>query len=275
MRTLRIQHLDAILMGPDRSILGVVFLHGYGRSWDEKKFLRLGKELDKKGVTSLAISFSGWGQSGGEPGKVTLGQLLNDVVLARRFLSERCGCDEVSVFAHSLGASIVAAGIHISRFSRIALLAPALAQSKLQRYWAAGTPDFEDVEGAEVSFQKKLKHRSPLQNELSQHDYSCCLRERFGSVLHVHGLSDQTVPIDTVRLPLPEDRRLFLKGGGHDLETEEELNTWVPVVASFLVGEASGTVVGETNSIRLAQTGQGGPGGYQLRTSRFGCYARP
>jgi pimeloyl-ACP methyl ester carboxylesterase len=85
-------------------------LHGFGNSKDEvdNMYAREAAALAEKGITSLRISFRGFGKSDGDTGNATINQMVDDVQAAGRRLAGVQGVDShrLGVLGFSLGGGV-------------------------------------------------------------------------------------------------------------------------------------------------------------------------
>lgn len=237
---------------------GVICLHGFGRHGDEPKFHELGRELSRRGVTTLSFSMSGWGQSEGDCYRMTMDGLASDVRSAAEFLRKEAKVERLNVFAHSMGACVVAKSMFTygKMFERIVFLAPALNQKKLQRYWFAKQQfrdatwsDFrhhldEDMFRKYISEPRVVKDLSGNERKVSANfflhvsmvDYTTLIGGRSDMILHIHGTHDKTVPMECVKLP--GCKNISVKMGDHDLENM--CGSWTSSAADYLVLNGNG-----------------------------------
>ncbi len=139
--------------------------------------------------------------------------------------------------------------------NKLILLAPALNQQKLHRYWFAQIQNKEkeitwqnyQENFSEELFQKDItrKSRFTKENEISKEyfmdnskiDYQDYLKyiKNFNNVLIIHGDRDDKVPPQSNdRLP-QEIKILNIPSGNHDLSRPDMLAQWLKEVVKFLV----------------------------------------
>ncbi len=226
----------------------LVCLHGFERTSMERKFQALTEKVNKINLPSFRFDFTGCGMSNGDYSEMTITQMTDDLKRAIKTLSLN-GFKKYSFFAHSLGACVLSNLLkEDSRFckiNKIILMAPALNQRDLLRYWFVqlqrpNTP-WEEYESffSEEKFEEYLKEETLLSNpvhlkyfeENKDKDYSCPFRGE--EVLHIHGMRDKVVPYESVDISYFSITNQILQGD-HDMETPRHLNMWTQTVAEFL-----------------------------------------
>lgn len=235
----------------------VLMLHGFERAAStEPKFKRLADALGQVGVASFRLDFTGCGLSDGDFQQNTTSSYVEDARLMISYLKEK-GLQPYAVVAHSLAACVVTS-LDLEdqqAFERVVLLAPALNQKQLLRYWFVKNlmkkkdplfrvtwgnySEFLD-EAAFVTDCEKVDRMSKanfvgaeyfLQNK--EHDYSERYIPSLSKTLLIHGSGDDTVPLESLSTSFP--RQLIVKNGDHDLERPDLIKQWLPDAVRFLV----------------------------------------
>ena len=252
--------LRGILTLPDGEIRsGVIFVHGFERNATvEKKFRLTANELAKQGIASLRFDASGCGLSEGDFSDTTIAKRSQEMMAAVDFFKNEVGDIKIDLFAHSLGACLVAARLEELKpiASKIVLVAPALNQRDLLRfYFARDLMKIKDP-GIAVSWNN---YKQYLDEELFQKNCdqaNAMLKENFiGSnyfmeaksvdfsrsfdgikekVLHIHGDADPKVPLESLGSIFPN--RIIVPGGDHDLERPDWWCQWFSKAAEFITG---------------------------------------
>lgn len=248
--------LRGVLSSQGASEHVVLMLHGFERAAStEPKFTRLADTLGKAGIASLRLDFTGCGLSDGDFQQNTISSYTEDARLALVYMRER-GFERYGVVAHSLAACVVAS-LDVrdqEGFERIVLLAPALNQKQLLRYWFVKNmmkkkdPLFRVTWGNyaelldEVAFItdcERIDRMSKanfvgveyfLQNK--EQDYSEKINLLLPRTLLVHGSGDDTVPLESLDINFPN--QLIVKNGDHDLERPDLIQQWLPNAVKFL-----------------------------------------
>ncbi|OGZ10740.1 MAG: hypothetical protein A3D65_01735 [Candidatus Lloydbacteria bacterium RIFCSPHIGHO2_02_FULL_50_13] len=248
--------LRGVLTGYWTARHSVLMLPGYERAASsEPKFKRLADKLEKSQIASLRLDYSGCGLSDGEFGANTVASYADDVVRALKSLRKR-GFKKFRVVAHSLSACIVAhlyAAQEIE-FDRIVLIAPALDQRALQRYWFVrntmrrqnrtfrvtwqnyGTFLNEQEFAEDCARTDKMTGKNYVGGiffpENKDRDYQNDFRPLAGKTLLVHGEHDDIVPIESLGIEYPQSS--IVPRGDHELERPDMTRVWLPHAADYL-----------------------------------------
>lgn len=253
------QNLRGIVSMPDDQIQkGIICLHGFERcSSTEKKFKALSDSLVEKMMAVLRLDLSGCGLSDGEFRFTTIEKQADDFVIALRNLKGEIGQERINVVAHSLGACVLASKIDEVRdeIEKVILIAPALNQKDLMRYWFVtsqmkkSNPEIEITWQNykqyldESAFQKDCERVDKMTNsnyidpkyflEAKDFDFSNKFYSLRDKVLHIHGLKDIAVPIESLNTTF--DNQIIIENGDHDLEKPNQLEQWKNKVVDFLL----------------------------------------
>ncbi len=253
------QNLRGIVSFPDSKIQkGIICLHGFERcSTTEKKFKALSDSLVKNGIAVLKLDFSGCGLSDGDFSYTTIENQANDFVIALRKLKEEIGHEKISVVAHSLGACVLATKIDEIKeeIEKIILIAPALNQKDLMRYWFVTSQIKKSNPEVKITWKNYKQHldESAFQKDCERGDKMTKANyiearyfqeakdfdfsDKFDSVkdqiLHIHGAKDIAVPIESLNVKF--DNQILIENGDHDLEKPNQLEQWKKEVVDFLL----------------------------------------
>ncbi len=253
------QILRGIITLPDEEIKkGVVCLHGFERcGTTEKKFKILAGILAENMIATFRFDFSGCGLSDGAFKLTTIEKQGKEFLHATNIFQKEIGKRNINIIAHSLGACVFATQIEKlkSFIEKIILIAPALNQKDLLRYWFV------------VSQMKKINP----QQEITWQNYTDYLREEdfikdcqrndkmtkanyiqpdyflqgkdidfskdfigFNSnILHIHGSKDAAVPIESLHIKF--DNQIIIENGDHDLEKPTQMEQWILKAKDFLL----------------------------------------
>jgi len=234
----------------------VVFLHGFERAaTTEKKFKTLSDRLINSNIASLRFDNSGCGLSDGEFEKMTIKSMTDDFHKALEFI-RKGKIENIVVVAHSLSACIVANSLknYKNPFSKIVLIAPALNQKDLLRYWFVKNLMKTKDKKLEIDWQNfrhylnedefkkdclkedKMAKANYISNdyflENMNIDYSPLLKETREHILHIHGDKDDKVPLESLNIIFPNS--IIVKDGDHDLERPDMINQWLNQCVSFI-----------------------------------------
>ncbi len=249
--------LRGILSGRGTSERVVLMLHGFERTASaEPKFKRLADALGEIGVASFRFDFTGCGLSDGDFQQNTTSSYAEDARLAIAYLKEK-GFQSYSVVAHSLAACVLASldEKDSHEFEQIVLIAPALNQKCLLRFWFVKNlmkkkdPLFRVTWGnytelldeaafeADCARTDKMTKANFVGAKYFLQNKDCDYSEQFSSLMSrtllVHGSGDDTVPLESLSINFPS--QLIVKNGDHDLERPDLIKQWLPDVVKFLV----------------------------------------
>lgn len=253
------QNLRGIISMPDDQIQkGIICLHGFERcSSTEKKFKALSDNLVEKKMAVLRLDFSGCGLSDGDFKYTTIEKQADDFVLALRKLKEEIGQSKISIVAHSLGACILATKIDEIKdeIEKIILIAPALNQKDLVRYWFVTSQIKKSNPEIEINWQnyKQYLDESAFQKDCERTDkmtkanyidskyFLEAKKNNFSNkfdfmkdrILHIHGSKDVAVPIESLNTTF--DNQIIIENGDHDLEKPNQLEQWRNKAVDFLL----------------------------------------
>ncbi len=253
------QTLRGIITLPDDEIRkGVICLHGFERcSSTEKKFKALADNCAEKGIAVLRLDFVGCGLSDGDFRGTTIAKQADDFIIAMGKLKAEIGKEKVSVIAHSLGGCVLATKIDEIKeeIEKIVLIAPALNQRELMRYWFVTSqmkkmnPEIEITWHNyaqyldERDFQKDCERTDKMTKvnyidatyflEAKDADFSTKFDTVKSKVLHIHGSRDIAVPIESLHTKF--DNQIIIENGDHDIEKPNRLEQWRSSVVDFLL----------------------------------------
>ena len=232
-----------------------IFLHGFERTAiTEKKFRVLSEKLLRGNISSFAFDFTGGGLSDGDFEYTTTQGMTGDLKGALEE-AKKYG-DKISIVGHSLGACVIANFIKNNPsfvFNKIVLLAPALNQRDLMRFWFVLSQvkmKGQDLEITWGNYKEYFNEEAFLkdcgrQNRMSKAhhisseyflenkdvDYSEFFDET-ENVLHIHGDRDASVPLESLNIEFSNE--IIVKGGNHDLERPDMVEQWLKGVADFI-----------------------------------------
>ncbi len=218
----------------------------------EKKFKILADELAKADIASLRIDFEGVGLSDGNFSDFCLDSMKQDLKLLKGHIANNYNFKNQFLVTHSL-ASVVAPDFAKS-FDKFVLIAPALNQKELLRFWFTRdrmkneNPKVlvnlnnykqyldEDLFQKELSRKDKMTRRNyfPMKyfNEVSDKDFSTGFEKINSKSLVILGEADQDVPIESIKFEI--NNKFVVKGGDHNLERPKILEGWVREVVRYL-----------------------------------------
>lgn len=238
----------------DKELKSVVMMGGFERSCTtERKFKALADELIKVGIPSLRFDHTGVGLSDGDFSTISVKNLGSDLVKAVDALGKEINFDRVSFISHSLPPCIMAEPDKRRLFEKIVMMAPALNQKDLHRFWFVTNtmkkekPDlkiaWENYKEYldEEAFQEFCKDPKKMTKarfvgtnyfiESGEVDYSRLVPDQ-PNILHVQGELDNTVPLKSLNTSF--SNKIIVKDGDHDIERPDMLKQWIHKVVDFI-----------------------------------------
>jgi len=246
--------LRSILVIGEKVEKGVLMCGGFERSaTTEKKFKILADELAEQNIASLRFDYAGCGLSDGDFSKITVEKMRDDFKNAVKNLQNKTSCKNISVIAHSLSACVIASLIKKSLFEKIILIAPALNQKNLLRYWFAVSAMKKQKPDSEITWENfkdyldeeqfqedcvridKMTKASYISAdyflENKDKDYSNLLSDN-KNVLYIHGDKDDKAPLASLNIKFQNS--IIIKGGDHDLERPDMMEQWLKSAVDFI-----------------------------------------
>jgi pimeloyl-ACP methyl ester carboxylesterase len=237
----------------------VIMLHGFSRSGStEPKFKKLADELSTKNIASFRFDLPGLGLSDGQFTDSDIKSWSSDLESAIQIFIQTTNCKNISFVGHSVGCCILAeylSNINPDRFAKIVLLSPALNQVDLLRYWFTQSQAKKSHSETDITWQNYLDYFDPkvFQKDIERPD-KIAKSEYIGSryfesvkdldlsfvfqnfqhkILHVHGLKDFTVPIQSLNIKF--QNQILVSNGDHDMEKPDQRSKWLAKVSEYLV----------------------------------------
>lgn len=254
----RKETLRGVLLNPEyKSSNGVLFVNGFERSGTvEPKFKDLADRLYDVGIPSMRFDFSGLGLSDGNFKHTTLENWTKEFSNAYDFFKSKTGVENIYVVGHSLGNCVI--GKYLKQkpngIDRAVLIAPALNQRDLMRYWfVSGKMKKENPNQSiewgnyksflnEEEFQKDVNKIDKMSKynfigaeyfqECSKLDLSDEFENYKDNFLHIHGDKDGSVPIESLGVEF--SNRILVNGGDHDMERPDQRVQWIEKAVEYL-----------------------------------------
>ncbi|MEA1963237.1 MAG: alpha/beta hydrolase [Patescibacteria group bacterium] len=218
------------------------------RTTTELKFKKLADLLETNNISSFRFDYSGCGLSDGDFSKTAVKTMADELLLAIKAIKKEVNFEILIVAAHSLSACVVANLAKKKLFEKIILLAPALNQKNLLRYWFTKSNAKEEINWKnykqyfnEFQFEADCKKEKRMTKsnfigsgyflENKEKDYSDLLINT-QNILHIHGEKDNDVPLESVNIDFPN--QLIIEDGNHDLEKPDIFEIWSQKVINFI-----------------------------------------
>lgn len=229
----------------------VVMLGGFERQAStERKFKLLSDELTKQNIDSFRFDVADVGLSDGDFYQMTT-QTMADDLMAAIELVKGLGYRKISFAGHSHASCNLSLVLNKVEFEKILLIAPALNQRDIWRFWFAQEKNpndkidwhnykenFDEAEFEKTLTQDFYSKNHILGPKLKQInvniDYSVNFADYdLNRVLVVHGDSDPVCPIESLTIDFPN--KIVVKNGDHDVDKPEIISQWLSQATSFLV----------------------------------------
>ncbi|MCR4323271.1 MAG: lysophospholipase [Candidatus Azambacteria bacterium] len=246
--------LRGILVSGDVCKSAVLLCGGFERSaTTEQKFKTLADELAKRGIASLRFDHAGCGLSDGDFTHTTIQRMSENIMRARDVLEKETGTHDFSVVGHSVAGCAIAR--NHADFQKIVLLAPALNQKDLLRFWFTISTMKKQDPTVEVTWQNFKEYLNEAQFasdcartdkmmkahyivadyflENKEKEYTSLFQDD-DTVLHIHGDADDKVPMESISTAFKNG--IIVKGGDHDCERPTMMKQWLGDAISFIVG---------------------------------------
>lgn len=247
--------IRGILLSSGDSAKAVLMCGGFERSaTTEKKFKVLADKLAENNISSLRFDSTGCGLSDGDFSTVTVERMADDTRRAIVFLRKETKAKNISIFCHSIAACVIANLLNEINFEKIILIAPALNQKNLLRYWFAKQEGENKNSNIEINwgnfknyldedkFQKDCLRADKMAKfnyissayflENKDRDYSGLFKTT-QNILHIHGSKDDKVPPESLNVKFGNE--IIVKGGDHDMERPDMFNQWINKAIDFLI----------------------------------------
>ena len=253
------QDLRGIVTLPVGEIkIGTICLHGFERcSTTEKKFKAIADNLVNNGVATLKFDFSGCGLSDGDFKFTTIEKQGLEFLYAIETFQQKIKHNRMFVIVHSFGACVLASQLEkiYDKIEKIVLLAPALNQKELLRYWFVINQmkkinpiieiNWENYNNylIEEKFLKDCEKNDKMMkvNYINPEyfltgkdfDFSNIFNNPNLQILHIHGNKDSAVPLDSLNVKFKN--QIIVDGGDHDLEKPNQIDQWLQKAINFLL----------------------------------------
>ena len=229
----------------------VILIHGFEGTATQKKFKLIADELSKREISSLRFDYEGCGISDGNFRSFTVKRMTQNFAAAISAVRRENNSDIIIPVAHSLSACVIADYLsEKNQFDKIALMAPALNQKDLLRYWFVQSNNkdkainWHNYRGylKEQEFMRYCRKKGKMTGmnyldseyfiENIDKDYSHMLNDYSDRILLIHGQEDDVVPLESINVKFRN--RVIVKKGDHDLERPDIVSQWLGRCINFL-----------------------------------------
>lgn len=246
--------LRGILVSSGDSAKVVLMCGGFERSaTTEKKFKALADRLIENNISSLRFDCAGCGLSDGDFSKTTVKRMTDDLRSAVEFLKEEAETENISLVCHSLSACAAGRVLDEANFKKIVLIAPALNQKDLLRYWFTVSAMEKQNPHIKINWsnfknyldEKRFQEDCLRTDKMTKSNYICSAYflenkdkdyssyfKNNQNVLHIHGSEDDKVPLESLNVKFKNE--IIVKGGGHDLERPDMFEQWINKAVEFI-----------------------------------------
>ncbi|MBU4338124.1 lysophospholipase [Patescibacteria group bacterium] len=246
--------LRGILVSSGDSAKVVLMCGGFERSaTTEKKFKALADRLIENNISSLRFDCAGCGLSDGDFSKTTVKRMTDDLRSAVEFLKEEAETENISLVCHSLSACAAGRVLDEANFKKIVLIAPALNQKDLLRYWFTKQEEESKKINIKINwnnfknyldekrFRKDCLRTDKMTKanyissayflENKDKDYSALFKKN-DNVFLARGDKDDKVPLESLNIKFKNE--IIVKGGDHDIERPDMFEQWIEKTVDFL-----------------------------------------
>lgn len=237
---------------------GLICVGGFERSGTtEKKFKVISDEMRHKGQAAFRYDATGLGLSDGSFEDITVKRMTRDLKDAIQAFKERIEIENLSVIAHSVSGCVIASLLQEEPkiFNKIILLAPALNQKELLRFYFvtkkmkvrhdklkvkwSNYRDYLDEKAFQDDCQRldKMTRANRISDKYFREnkdlDYAPLLKPFQEKILHIHGARDIKVPLESYDFDF--HNRLIIDGADHDLERPDWMRQWMDEAVKFVM----------------------------------------
>ncbi|WP_068469407.1 alpha/beta hydrolase [Candidatus Protochlamydia phocaeensis] len=197
-------------------------------------FVRLGKELAKRGIAVLRFDYRGAGDSEGEFNDITIESQLSDTLLCLNYLANDPQIDatRIGLLGRSLGGALaVMAATRFQSIKSLALWAPVFTSDPWKKLWEAYKTNKQEIPKKDI-MQMLPSSKAPNMEFIHQFFEIDIKREleklKDIPMLHVHGTQDVVVQSEhtdaykKAREATENTRFILLSKSDHDFSDPAE-----------------------------------------------------
>ena len=205
----------------------VVMFHGFTGNKTEHAghFRTLSRMLDKEGIGSLRLDFSGNGESDGEFTDFTFDTMIPEAKQMVEFALNYPGVKKVDLLGFSMGGAVAGmmSSVYLDKINKVVLWSPAgqIVEHIKQRYEARVKDEQGNAIGGAYSLSKAMYE------SLDKYDVYKGLENFKNRVFIVQGFKDQAVPYITAMkyaTTYPNAHVHIVNTAGHGYDALEEMN---------------------------------------------------
>jgi len=219
----------------------VIICHGFDGTKTDKKFVELGRALQKEGIATFRFDFEGCGDSEGRFEEMTIGKEVSDLnsaletVLRVRNLDSK----KIALVGHSLGT--VVASLFVKKFKTpvktLVFWNQAFNQRELFKIWHT-EEEIESWKKTDSLIRGSKKMGKEYLEENKDTDWSFLISEILEiPILLIHGEEDEDVPLDFSERLAERYKHITLEilpGTDHDLTDFHPRKKLIELTTSWL-----------------------------------------
>jgi uncharacterized protein len=220
----------------------IILCHGFSSSKESKTYVRLERELNKRGLASFRFDFYGHGESGGKFEDITVSESVDDILSAISLLKTQ-GYAKIGLVGSSFGgiSSIMVASRTDDLFVLV-LRAPVsdFEEVELLRRGKDGLKDWKKRGYAEYFSKDRgtLKLNYSFFEDLKDNNGYKAAKNIKVPTLIVHGDNDEAVPVKQSKKTstLIKNCKLeIIEGADHRFSDPKHFETVIGLIVSWIV----------------------------------------
>lgn len=239
--------LCGILSNPTGDITKpiVILCHGHSTNKASSTVAGLEEILNKNGISTFKIDFSGHGESEGKFEDTTVSSAMADILTAIKYLKAR-GYKKIGLFGGSFGgaASILAAAKSTDLFV-LALKSPVSDYKNLEieRKDANTIRDWKEKGWVEykIGDPRNLKLNYSFFEDFANFNEYKSARKIVAPTIIIHGDSDVDVPVEqSTKLAkiIPNCKLKIISGADHTYTGSEHFSKMLKLISEFIIEKA-------------------------------------
>lgn len=231
----------------------VIFIAGFERFGYEQKWRLLSKELSAVWIPTIQFDFTWLWLSEGIYNNPIMENLLIDLQSILSISREQFWFDTFVLIGHSLWACVaLSAYKEFGNITKLILLAPALYQASLNRYWYATNINrsnkdlvitwdnyksyFNENEYQQYISKPQIKKANIIEStylcDMSNMNYNEFIPNPSDNLLIIHWDKDNTVPLSSINHTFKN--QIIVTWWDHDLEKPIDIQQWLSQTIWFI-----------------------------------------